>query len=241
MQLSAIPTGYATSRDALHLVAAQIVARARFQATGRFGLRALPGGFGTPAFGDDVEVVRVSGTRLIREVAGAVKRTISMPIDGSTLAELAAFAGVDLAAPFDGGHDLPAVGDPNRVLTVDRAAGEFAGEWFAFACPILDEAVAGAGPGAEPIVAQLWPEHFDVGLDLLAGSGVRVNLGVSLGDGFHATPYLYVGPWDARRPGDGAYWNAPFGAALGCEALVGRPDASAFAADFLAEGLARLA
>ena len=43
----------------------------------------------------------------------------------------------------------------------------------------------------------------------------RVNLGASPGDGFHAEPYLYVGPWGPHRPGAPGFWNAPFGAVLG--------------------------
>lgn len=31
------------------------------------------------------------------------------------------------------------------------------------------------------------------------------------GDSYHPEPYLYVAPWEAERPGDVAYWNAPFG------------------------------
>ena len=51
----------------------------------------------------------------------------------------------------------------------------------------------------------LWPEHFDV-----AVSVAEVNYGVSAGDGYHPTPYAYVGPW---KPRTGSFWNAPFGAA----------------------------
>ena len=43
-----------------------------------------------------------------------------------------------------------------------------------------------------------------------AGIGVdEVNYGMSPGDGFHAAPYAYVGPWTPR---EGAFWNVPFGA-----------------------------
>ena len=36
------------TRDELQRIATHVLARARFAATGRFGLRATPGGFGTP-------------------------------------------------------------------------------------------------------------------------------------------------------------------------------------------------
>ena len=71
-------------------------------------------------------------------------------------------------------------------------------------------------PHAEATVGRLWPEHFDYGIDLAAAPGVRCNLGAAGGDGFHAEPYLYVGPLrDPERPGATDYWNAPFGAVLG--------------------------
>ena len=44
------------TRDVLKRIATHVLARRRYAATGRFGLRATPGGFGTPAFGDTVEV-----------------------------------------------------------------------------------------------------------------------------------------------------------------------------------------
>jgi hypothetical protein len=54
----------------------------------------------------------------------------------------------------------------------------------------------------EPV---LWPEHFDVAI-----SADDVNYGVSPGDDFIVVPYAYVGPFQQRQ---GAFWNAPFGAA----------------------------
>ena len=63
------------TRDALQRVATHVLARARFAATGRFGLRATPGGFGTPAFGDGVEVLRVAGEVLVRERDGHASAT----------------------------------------------------------------------------------------------------------------------------------------------------------------------
>ena len=65
---------------------------------------------------------------------------------------------------------------------------------------------AGAGDGA------VWPEHFDAATALDLGAGAGVNLGFSGGDAFCEEPYAYVGPWGPERPGDPAYWNAPFGA-----------------------------
>jgi hypothetical protein len=86
----------------------------------------------------------------------------------------------------------------------------------------------------------VWPEHFDVALDLAAAPDRRVNLGGSPGDGFHADPYLYVGPWTADRPGDVAFWNAPFGAVLGYAELLERSDSLGSAVAFFDRGLALL-
>ena len=54
-----------------------------------------------------------------------------------------------------------------------------------------------------------------------AGEGERVNLGGSPGDQHFPEPYAYVGPWGPARPGDPGFWNAPFGAVLPWQALLG--------------------
>jgi hypothetical protein len=200
------------TRTALQRVAVHVLARRRHAATGRVGLRATPGGFGTPSFGapGEPEVLRVSGTNLVHEVDGDL-RSVSVP--GSTLADLAGFAGADLAAEFSVGHDTPPLGDVGEPIAVDgRAAGELAA-WLDLGWRVLDEVATSA---ERPTTAQLWPEHFDAACSVAIGPRPddRVNLGVSLGDGFSPEPYLYVGPWTDARPGDPAYWNAPFGAVL---------------------------
>ena len=63
----------------------------------------------------------------------------------------------------------------------------------------------------DPSMVQIWPEHFDIGVDVSTALG-RVNLGASPGDAAYPVPYLYVAPWEPHRPGDPAFWNAPFGA-----------------------------
>jgi hypothetical protein len=47
-------------------------------------------------------------------------------------------------------------------------------------------------------VPTLWPEHFDVGTELLAKDR-RASYGVSPGDDIIATPYAYVVPWEPSR------------------------------------------
>lgn len=232
-ELVELSPAFPATRAALQRVAVHVLARARHQATGRFGLRATPGGFGTPAFGWDVEVLRVAGPLLVRERG---KVTSTARIDGSTLAALAEFAGVDLGADFSAGHETPPLGDVDAPLEVDAGGAAALAAWYEFAWRVLDDVGAGLGDDASPSVIQLWPEHFDAGVDVGVSERIRVNLGASPGDGWHPDPYLYVGPWDDRRPGDDGYWNAPFGAAL----RYAEVRAGADPAGFLRHGVARL-
>lgn len=235
--LAPLPPAFSATRDILQRVATHILARRRHALSGKFGLRAAPGGIASPAAGLEHETLRISGTRLIRESTGLGALTTSLVLDGATLAEAAALIGVDLSEPFVAGHDTPPVGDPTAPLAIDAAAAEALAAWFAFAWRVLDAAVAGLGEAAEPSVVQLWPEHFDAAIDVAASPGRRVNLGASPGDGYNAEPYLYVGPWDAERPGDAEYWNAPFGAVLSYSQLAAADDPTAAAVAFLSRGV----
>ena len=242
VSLDPLAPQFAESRDALQRVAVHIVARARSQATGRFGLRVTVGGFGTPEFGDDLTRVRVSGGYLIRESGGTGgASTAATAIDGATLAELADFADVDLGADLEVGHDTPPLGDACQRLVVHDAVAGGLGAWYSLVACALDRVVAGASPGAAPTLVQLWPEHFDVALDLAAAPERRVNLGGSSGDGYHADPYLYVGPWTADRPGDPEFWNAPFGAVFGYDEVRRAHDPLDAAVRFFERGIGLLA
>ena len=237
MSLAPLPDGYHDTRDALQRVATHVLARRRFAVAGKFGLRATPGGFGTPAFGPDHEVVRVAWTQLVRERTGDAGTTVTLDLRTGTLADAAELGEVDLDAPFEAGHDTPPVGDPSTPLAVDGAAAAALAEWYRLGWAAIDAAVGELGPDATPSVLQLWPEHFDAGVDVAAAPGRRVNLGASPGDGFSAQPYLYVGPWDADRPGDPSYWNAPFGAVLTHDELRAGPTPETAARDFLLHGV----
>jgi hypothetical protein len=219
-------------------VAAHVLGRRRYDVTAHFGLRASPGGFATPAFGDAPETLRVARAHLIREVGGDAK---AMPLDGSTLRALAAFAGADITRAFNAGADTPAVGDPDEVLRVDvNVAAELA-DWYAFGWQVLDDAVGASGAAGAAATIQLWPEHFDAGTTLSVGEGRKVNLGVSPGDAFGAEPYLYVGPWDDVRSIDPGYFNAPFGAVVRRSEVLGTADPMAAALDFVRKGLGLVA
>jgi hypothetical protein len=222
----------------LQRIATHILARRRLGASGRFGLRPSPGGVSTPSFGDD-ESLRISGVHLVRErrVDGAMTSTATA-IDGSSLADLASFVGEDLSGELSVGHDTPALGDPDAPIQLDRHDVELIASWFSIAAVALDQ-ILGCSPTRTPSGVQLWPEHFDLAVDLAAGSG-RANLGASPGDAFCAEPYVYLGPWGPERPGDAHYWNAGFGALVRYETLRLSPDPSAAMVEFWMRGLAFL-
>lgn len=238
--LTLLPTPFESTRDALQRVAVHVLARRRAALVGRFGLRPTPGGLATPAAGPDHEVVRTAGSTLVRERTGAEATTAVLDLSTASLAAAADFAEVDLAAPFDVGHDTPALGDTEAPLGIDDESARALGDWYAFGQRAIDHVLAEQGAAAAPSVAQIWPEHFDLGCDVATGRG-RANLGASPGDAGQAEPYLYVGPWGAERPADPAYWNAGFGALLGHGDLLASPDPVAAAAGFLRRGLHLLA
>jgi len=241
MPLAPLPGEFSATRLVARRIGGHIMARVRKAAIGRIDLAPFPGGFGTPSFGTDHCVIRICGGLLIVERTGGTVRTRSLPVNGATLAELAELAGADLAANLDVGHDTPPLGDVDEPLAFDAASATQLGNWFAFGLQVIDRVVAVQPATAEPTRARIWPEHFDLGIDLAAAGGSRLNLGASPGDEFHDAPYLYVSPWDTPRPGDPAYWNAPFGAVLGYDEISAAPGAIDAGVAFMAEGLSRLA
>ncbi len=222
------------TRDDLHRIAAHVLGRRRWAVSGHFGLRASPGGLATPAFGPEPEVLRLAGATLVREV-GTQRETI--PLEGSTVAELALFADADLGADFPGGADLPALGRIDEPLHLDAPELDALYGWFDLAWRVLDDVTSDAALAQDRSTVQLWPEHFDAATTVQLGPKTTVNLGFSPGDTFCEEPYVYVGPWGAARPGDPDYWNAPFGA---CAPRSRTGDAPHCAA-FLRTGLTELA
>jgi hypothetical protein len=112
----------------------------------------------------------------------------------------------------------------SRALEVDAAAADFLGDWYGFATSVLEQLRADVGEDAEPSRVQLWPEHFDVSVELGAEqAGKRAGYGASPGDEQHPEPYLYVTPW-AELP-DGELWQATAfrGAELPYAALLQAP------------------
>jgi hypothetical protein len=220
MELPPLPPGFAGSRESLHRLAEDVIKPAREQTSGEWTLTETCGGFGTPLFGDDCQV-RVEAAELVVRERGAERRA---PI--GSLAEAAELIGPGLLPEGLGG--LPA--DPLEVLP---EAGVALGACFALAREALDRLVSGATGSDSPSEPTLWPEHFDLAIELgEEAAGRRANYGLSPGDGSHPQPYFYVGPWSAV--GENELWNARGfdGAELGYGALAGSDDPVGLAVEF---------
>lgn len=192
--LAPLPPGFAETRLELHRLAGEVLKPARERVNGRFGLRALPGGFGTPPFGDVMQL-HVDGTELVARDGSEVRREPVEHVDPDAAAALAA--------------------------------------WFAFGSGVLEELRAEAAPELAATPPQLWPEHFDVAIELGPDElGRRAGYGASPGDELHREPYLYVVPWSAVVEGE--LWNATAfrGAELPYVDLLAAPDRRAAALDF---------
>ena len=214
--------GRTRTRSDLHRIAAHVLGRRRYAVSEHFGLRASPGGIGTPAFGPEPETLRLTSMLLVREVGGDSRQ---IALAGATLASLAEFAGADLAGEFSAGADTPALGRTDEPLLLDVSEVDGLFSWYDLGWRVLDEVTGGVGKAS---TIQLWPEHFDAGTSLEFGPEDGVNLGFSPGDSFSDEPYAYVGPWGAARPGAASYWNAPFGAVLPRSLVKDADDAVAF-------------
>ncbi|MDQ3827643.1 MAG: hypothetical protein M3325_18735 [Actinomycetota bacterium] len=237
IRLPTLPAAFPTTRDTIHRVAAHILGRRRYALSGKFGLRATPGGIGTPAFGPDYEVVRITATVLVCERTGATARTTSLDLRTATLLHAATLVDVDLSQGFAVGQDTPSLGNPSTPLEIDAAAAHALAEWFRYGWAVLDAVLAAVSPHTKPTVIQLWPEHFDAAFDLAVTPECRTNLGVSPGDNYCPQPYLYVGPWDGKRPSGSNYWNAPFGAVINYDELRTSEHAVTAGVAFLQRGI----
>ena len=233
------PTLTAT-RLALHRLAFYVLSASRQAATGRIGLRATPGGFGTPPF-DDADgtrrVLRVEDGDLVVESDGQVERA---PI--TTLAAAAEMVGITPDAGRGAEFDVPDLGSPDESMAIEPEVAALLGAWYRFGFDVLEVVRSEATPDDDATEAQLWPEHFDVGVDMgSAEAGVRASYGASPGDDGHPEPYLYVAA-GGDVDGDDPFWNDPHfsGASLGLSELSGAGDPAGRAVSFLVEGRRRL-
>ena len=233
-QLPVLPPNYPSALFDFHRLAYSVVAEARYQCNGKFGLRYVRGGFGTPFFGDDVQV-RVADDRIVVQEAGQA-RTAAI----TTLRGAGEFVGVDPGTTA-AEHDSPELGDIDRPLDVRAAVGDFLGAWFGLATAALEELRFSPGV-VDPERVQLWPGHFDPAIAAGdAESGRRATYGFSPGDHSHDEPYIYVAAWGDIDRSD-PFWNEEDfnGASLPFRDLVSADDHFAAAVAFLEAGYARL-
>lgn len=210
-------TTLVATRKALHRVAEHVLSAARKTATGHIGLVPSPGGFQTPKFaGDDGDrVVAVNGTDIEVRTSSGVRRE---PL--TTVRAAATLAGIEPGFPWTT-HPPATPVEPDDPLAVDAAAAQVLAGWFALGAEALAR-LARTAMDDQPGPAQIYPEHFDLGVVIGA-----VNYGVSPGDEAIPLPYLYVGPHDGVPAAD-AFWNASFGAYVTIEQVGSVEDASAF-------------
>lgn len=231
------PDALLRTRLAWHTVAEHVLAPARHRATGRIGLRATPGGFGTAPFDVDgePEELLVVGRELLIRRAGA---TTTVPL--TTVAEVAAAVGIAPGAP-EGVYTATTELHPDAPLDIDEGAARALAAWFEVTWEALEELRASAPEQDAAPAVQLWPEHFDAATELgNEGRGTRGTFGASPGDEPHPMPYLYVTHW--ADVADDTYWNDTSfpGASLRYEALRRSDDPTATALSFYREGRARL-
>jgi len=222
VELKPLPRTFVATRNALHRVAAELVAPAR-KPHNEIALGQIPGGFGTPEFEFEGRrtQVRVEGIELVLTRDGHDERT-----ELHSVAAAGALLGPDLLP--DG------VPDDDAPLDIDPEAADRLADFYAFAADLLERLKSAMPPKAEPSDTNLWPEHFDIAFE--AGdeaAGHRATYGASPGDDEHAEPYLYVGPWSATV--DGGLWNATAfkGAELPYSELRGAEDPAATAREFM--------
>jgi hypothetical protein len=208
------------TREAWHALAEHVLAKARYVATGRIGLRATAGGFGTPPYPSqegERQLLVVGDQLVVRDDHGER----SAPI--TTLAAAGEHVGVEPGAPTDV-YTPTTPFTPDAPLAVDPATAARLADWFA----LVDQALAALRaehPDEDPAEAQLWPEHFDLATTLHPSPDHGVNYGGSPGDEGHPAPYLYVGPWNVPT---GGFWNEPFGASRSLDEVGSVQDALAF-------------
>jgi hypothetical protein len=221
------PPDFGATRDALHRLAEHVISPTRQRANGEITLRWTRGGFGTPFFGDDVQL-RVDGDIFIVQQAG--EETLGRL---TSLKDAAEYVGYDLTR-FD-------VAMADEPLGVDPEAAHWLGDLYGFAFSVLEQLRAEAAPELQGSFVNLWPEQFDVAVELGSeASGVRAAYGVSPGDAQHAEPYVYVAPWTARPEGE--LWQAEGfrGAELALGELLDAADQREAALTFLRERLEAL-
>jgi len=195
----------AATRRSWHLLAAHVVAEERVRRVGHSGLEPTPQGFRTP--GDVPGGVEVELDQLvIRRADGVFRRSVTTIGDAQSwvLGEV----GPPRWGEQPGLHDPPVAVAASMPLPIDPGVAAWLGHWFSLGYAALGELVADEA-SADAGVPMLWPEHFDVGVEVLPDDR-RASYGVSPGDTTIAEPYAYVALWEPDRHGAATdlWWSA---------------------------------
>jgi hypothetical protein len=219
-RLERAPAGLTATRRSLHALARRVIGPVRERANEHPSLRWTRGGFGTPFFGADAQV-RVDHGELVVQSRFRERRA-----EVTTLAEAADLIGFEMS------------GDETEVdaapLVIDREAARFVGNFLGFATNVLEQLRADVPPDYEPSRVELWPETFDLTVEIgMEHAGRRAAFGASLGDADHAEPYLFVTPLDVRPTGELWQASAFAGAELTYAELLSAFDQRAYGLDFV--------
>ena len=235
-RLKALPPQFAIGRQALHQLAYFALSPRRFAANGKLALRYTANGFGSPFFQGLAggEQVRVEGLTLVRQTGN---NATGEPL--STVGAACRFVGVEYRETWYEFRDLLDPIDPATPLAIGPQAAATLAAWFGFGTHVL-ERLRRTGGAEEVSRVQLWPEHFDLAIEI-GSAEQRASYGASPGDESHAEPYLYVAAWGAIDRDD-PYWNDQNfnGASLPYIALLEADDPYATALAFLGEGHRKL-
>jgi hypothetical protein len=228
-RLEEVGAAYDTTRRSLHQLAFYVLAPARHAVNGKIGLRYTHGGFGSPFFGAS-EQVRFENGNLVRQTDAVESRPVS------TLADAVELFHIHYRKVwFEGfGDYLPPV-DVNDRLTIDEASAGAIADWFGFGASVLEQVRrTPAAVGVSRV--QLWPEHFDLAIEM-GSANSRASYGASPGDDDHPEPYLYVSATGSIDRAD-RFWNdsAFNGASLSYAKLLAAEDQRAVALAFFDRG-----
>jgi len=232
MPLDPVPADelLAPTRRSWHLLAAHVVAEERFRRVGHSGLQPTLRGFRTPP--DEPVGVEVDLDQLLVRTAHDVARRPVTTI-GDAQAWVLGEVGPPRWGEQPGLHDPPAAVPAETPLPIDPGAAGWLGSWSSLGTRVLGELVDDP-VSTDAGVPTLWPEHFDIGIELLGGDR-RASYGLSPGDDTIATPYAYVVPWvPSRMVAGDPRWNAPVlpGASITAGALAVEPDPQAVLLDW---------
>ena len=228
--LRPLPAAYGTTRDALHRLAVYVISPAQRLTNGEIILRPTPDGFSTFEFGDG----RVVGVRADRLVVDGAEHPIG------SLRSAAALVGIEPDVGQQERFDVPPYGDLDEPLAVEAESSAALGDWYAIAARALESLRADATHDDDATIVRIWPEHFDVAIDLGSSDDQRrATYGASPGDRHHDEPYLYASPWAGRID---AFFDDPEfkGASLLRSQLERESDPMRVAVQFLREARDRV-